>query len=273
MSVMFRLGRIVNPFLKKTGFKIMTVDPVSGRTFTEGQLLKALTELSAAYNRFVFITDLPPDKESLRLLSESMFTRFGAGLYLIQYLHQSLSLNGDVCEFGVGQGVISSLFAHEIKNTDRNLWLFDSFEGFAKPSDKDVLIGDILNLGSVEAYEGKLSFPEYLVRTRLSDMHFPPERTRIVRGFIEKTIHGPDLPKTVCFAYVDFDFYEPIRTALNFLDTVLVPGGIMIVDDYGCFSEGVKIAADDFYASRKDRYTMTFPEKTSEHFCILQRKS
>lgn len=273
MSIKMKLGKIVNSFLMKTGYKIVTVDPKFRRTFTEGQVLKALKELSAVYNKLIFNTELMTDEESLRLLSDSMYTRFSTGLYLIEYLHQSLILEGDVCEFGTGQGVISALLAHEIKNIKKNIWLFDSFEGFAKPSEKDILIYDVLHLGSVEAYKGTMSFPEDMIRARLSDISFPPDRIRIVPGFIEKTIHGPNLPEKVCFAYVDFDFYEPILVALQFLDTVIRPGGFIIVDDYDFFSEGAKTAADEFYDSRKERYFRIFPTKTGEKFCILCRKN
>jgi len=103
---------------------------------------------------------LTTDDDSLMLLSDSMYTAFGTGLYLTDYLHKSLALEGDVCEFGTGQGVISALLAHEIKDTDKNIWLFDSFEGFARPSEKDILIYDVLNLGSAEDYKGMMSFPE-----------------------------------------------------------------------------------------------------------------
>ena len=275
-----KLGRIINSFLIKIGYKIVTFDPKFGRKFTEGQLLftegqllKALRELSELYNKFVFNAAVTADEEDLRLLSDSMYTKFGTGLFLIEYLHQSLTREGDVCEFGVGQGVISALLSYEIINTNKNIWLFDSFEGFAKPSDKDILMNDILDLGSVEAYQGGMSFPEDMVRARLSDIHFPPDRLRILPGFIDKTIHGPNLPQMVCFAYVDFDFYEPILTALHFLDTVIQPGGFIIVDDYDFFSKGVKSAVDEFFESRKEKYTMQFPVKTGGKFCIMCRKN
>jgi hypothetical protein len=37
---------------------------------------------------------------------------------------------------------------------------------------------------------------------------------------------------------VDFDFYEPIKGALEFLDTRMPAGGRIIVGDYGFFSGG-----------------------------------
>ena len=224
MSIVLKLGGIVNSFLKKIGYKIVTVDSKFRMTFSERQLLKALTELSAVYNKYVFENTLTTSPEALALLSNSMYTQFSTGLFLIDYLHKSLNFEGDVCEFGVGQGAISAVLANEMKNTDKTIWLFDSFEGFAEPSEKDVLIFDVLQLGSVKAYKGMMSFPAEMVKKRLSDIHFPPGRIRIVPGFIENSIKSPTLPRTVCFAYVDFDFYEPILTALQYLDTVIQPG-------------------------------------------------
>ncbi len=54
------------------------------------------------------------------------------------------------------------------------------------------------------------------------------------------------MPEKVSFAYVDFDFYEPIMIALNFLDKVTTSGAMIIVDDYDYFSTDSKIAVDEF---------------------------
>lgn len=40
------------------------------------------------------------------------------------------------------------------------------------------------------------------------------------------------LPKQVSFAYVDFDFYEPIKVVLAYLHGMTRPGAIFVVDDY-----------------------------------------
>jgi O-methyltransferase len=272
MSLSWKIGRILNSFLKKTGIKIVSVDPKSKKTFTETRLLNALTELNAVYNYYIFDKEFTIDEESLQLLSVSMYTKYNTGFYLVNYLRQSLDLSGDVCEFGVGQGAISALLAQEIKNTDKRIWLFDLFEGFTKPLEKDIRRSEPAESGSIEWYDGAISFPEKLVRTRLDDINFPRDRIRIVPGYIEETVNGPLLPQTVCFAYVDCNFYEPTLKALQFLDTVLQPGGFMIVDDYDFLFPGVNRAVDEFFDERKDRYSMDFPETFCRTFCILSRK-
>ena len=49
---------------------------------------------------------------------------------------------------------------------------------------------------------------------------------------------------------MDFDFYEPIKTALNFLHDATPSGAIIMVDDYDFFSTGVKTAVDEFIKER-----------------------
>lgn len=43
------------------------------------------------------------------------------------------------------------------------------------------------------------------------------------------------------------------RAAREFIDGVLVPGGRIVVHDYGYFSSGVETSVNEFLASRPDR--------------------
>ncbi len=93
-------------------------------------------------------------------------------------------------------------------------------------------------------------------------------------GFIEDTIHGSGLPESVCFAYVDLDFYDPIRIALDFLATHLSVGGTVVVDDYGFFSAGAKTAVDVFIEKHQADFQFSLPPAfaaRSTPFCILKR--
>ena len=257
--------------MRRFNLKIEKCDK-KGYTFTDEQLIKAINEINSLYNEFVFNNNKKYDEIQISLLKNLIGTGFGEGLYLLDSLQKSLLIEGDICEFGVAQGATSALIANELKNTNKNLWLFDSFEGLPKPTEKDSLINDIFNLGSMEAYKGTMACPVDMVKSRLSDINFPPERTKIIPGFIEKTIFDQNLPKKVCFAFIDFDFYEPILIALNYLDRVLQPRGSIIIDDYNFFSEGVKIAVDEFYHANQDKYEIQFPIKSAGFFCLLRKK-
>ena len=109
------------------------------------------------------------------------------------------------------------------------------------------------------------------VRARLREIQFSDSRVKIVPGYIDQQLLDRSSPAAVCFAYIDFDFYEPIKIALEFLDTVLVSGGNIVIDDYDFFSTGAKAAVDEFLAPRQLRYELALPIESAGHFCLLSR--
>jgi O-methyltransferase len=212
-----------------------------------------------------------------KLLARLMGTPPSEAYFIVDALAKCKNLQGDVCEFGVAQGETSALIANEIIQSTKRLHLFDSFKGLPRPSDKDRLKDDIFALGSMKAYTGTMSNPESMVRGRLNAIAFPAQRYVIHKGFIEQLIHEDNfLPDAVCFAYVDFDFYEPIKIALNFLHNVTPVGSIIIVDDYDAFSTGAKTAVDEFVQSRMPIgtvYECEIPSSNYGHFAILTKRA
>ena len=92
--------------------------------------------------------------------------------FLVRFLYATKDIEGDVCEFGVVQGMTSKLIANEIKESSKNLHLFDSFEGLPEPTEKDQLKDDIFNLGSMQAYTCVMSNPQNSVRARKVKMRY-----------------------------------------------------------------------------------------------------
>jgi len=232
-----------------------------------------LEEVHACMTELIF-PDLPSQDRRIELMMRLLGTPVCEAFYLLAYLHRSLRLHGDVCEFGIAQGATSALLANEIRDTDKNIWLFDSFQGLGKPTGEDKLINDIFSLGSIEKYEGTMAAKVEEVQERLSAISFPLHRTKIVAGFIEATIGHSALPAEVCFAYIDFDFYRPISISLGFLAEHLSVGGFVIVDDYGFFSSGAKTAVDEFMSLHRETFRAHLPYKFAAQttpFCILER--
>jgi len=217
----------------------------------------------------IFPSPVPQGRREL--LEKLLGTHLAEAGYLLNYLHRSLKLPGDICEFGIAQGATSALVANEIRETNKLLWLFDSFEGLPKPTDKDTLIHDIFGLGTMEKYQGTMAYGVNEVLDRLRAIFYPLSRVKIVPGFIENTISLADLPETVCFAYVDFDFYQPILITLNYLNEHLSKGGSIMVDDYGYFSSGVQAAVDEFVSAHPSRYEFILPDESAGHFAILSK--
>lgn len=256
----------LNKLLSFWGFKILKVYE---QKHLQGKYLELITEMENYYSEILKGYKRNPERNIM--ISKLYGTGVAEAMYLTHYLTNSLDLNGDVVEMGIANGATSALIASEIKNTNKSLWLFDSFMGLSKPTEKDKLIDDIFSLGSMEKYEGTMSYAVIEVKERLKQVNFPISRTKIIAGYIEKTISNKILPKKVCFAFIDFDLYEPIKTGLEFLDKVLVSGGYILVDDYGFFSTGAKKAVDEFLLETKSQYLFVKPKKFAGNFCILQK--
>jgi O-methyltransferase len=69
----------------------------------------------------------------------------------------------------------------------------------------------------------------------------------LVRGLLQSTLTGDD---RVAFAHIDVDWYDPVRTCLERIVPRLVPGGVLVVDDYNDWS-GCKSAVDEYFAGVK----------------------
>jgi hypothetical protein len=211
-----------------------------------------------------------------KLLARMLGTSPSEAYFIVHALAKCKDARGDVCEFGVAQGETSALIANEIQSSNKVLHLFDSFKGLSKPTEKDQLKDDIYSLGSVEAYTGTMSCPEEMVLARLRSISFPPQRFIIHKGSIDQVLRDDlNLPKEVSFAYVDFDFYEPIKLALDFLHRTTSTGAIIIVDDYDFFSTGAKTAVDEFVEENNSTamiYECLVPNARYGCFAVLTRK-
>lgn len=232
-------------------------------------------EFEKLCKRFIFDDmNLTEDEQTFRLMFQLLGTGNIEAVYIRYYLNKCMKIQGDVCEFGVAQGATSSLLANDIRKTDKRLWLFDSFEGLSTPTEKDILKDDIFNYGSMEKYAFSMKCSIDEVKERLKDIDIDQSKIKIVPGFIEDTVMQEAVSHNltcVSFAYIDFDLYEPIRTALLFLHERTISGSVIVVDDYNFFSTGAKTAVDEFVNEYIDAYKMTVPEECMGKFCIIEK--
>ncbi len=257
------LGGMAKSLAASSGFVVLR----------RGEHEALIREIEDLYGVLVF-PDLPAVSARTELLCRLIGTGVGQGLHLIDHLHATAGVEGDVCEFGVAQGATTALLANELLGVEdtRSIYLYDSFEGLPAPSESDTLINDIFNLGDIRRYEGKMAFPRSEVLRRLEDLAFPEQRINVVKGFVDSATHVDVLPKQVSFAYVDFDFYDPIAAALRLLHLRLSPGGIVVIDDYGWFSSGVKSAVQEFFLQYDDEYELTVGPEHAGKFAVLRRR-
>lgn len=206
------------------------------------------------------------------LLKDLIGVSLVQGLKILDSLNKTIKIDGDICEFGVAQGKTSKLIAHFIKDTNKKLFLFDSFEGLPKPSEKDKLKDDIFNLGDMKKYQGKMSHAENKVINELKSINFNKDKLIINKGFFnEESKINMKLPKSVSFAFLDFDFYQPTLDGLNYLNNVLNIGGIIMVDDYDFFSTGAKTSVDEWFKLNSKSYIKKITRTKCTSFVTLEK--
>ena len=260
--------RAVNGVLRLFGARLVMAWEDQARVVAHGRLVE---DLAGIYQEVVF-PQLEPREGRFELLCQLVGTEVPEAMYLLQHLQDALAGPGDVCEMGIGYGATSALLANEILDTDRTLWLYDSFEeGLSVPTDEDVLIDDIFNLGSMNRYGHTMASSVEQVQGRLDGVGFPRDRTRVVPGYIQRDLPPDKLPDRVAIAYIDFDLYEPTLTALELMHPRCRIGSILMVDDYRYFSAGVETAVNRFMAAHANQYDLLEPPAPAGHFCALRR--
>lgn len=175
-----------------------------------------------------------------------------------------MRLPGDIVELGVYRG--ASLFSWanflEIRNMgDRHKKVigFDNYTGFAGLDQKDGL--DNPQFGKCEGGFASGQFEDQLHDAiRIFDQdRFIPYKPRIVlvKGEIEHTLpkyieENPGL--RISLLHFDADLYRPTQVGLQYLWPLVVPGGIVLFDEYGIPPwEGESKAVDEFFAHQSVR--------------------
>lgn len=132
-------------------------------------------------------------------------------------------LDGDFVECGVNTGIMSLAVCDyvDFNRTGKNFWLFDTFNGI--PMDQ---------LTPEEVADGK-SPGRYFDCYELAKSNFAPfPRAHLIRGRVPDTLGQVEIEK-VAYLSIDMNIVEPERCALAHFWPRLVPGGVVILDDYG----------------------------------------
>jgi O-methyltransferase len=167
---------------------------------------------------------------------------------------------GDFAECGVWRGgsvLAMILTLAELGTSDRDIHLFDTFEGMTEPTEHDVSPIDPPALETwrqaerdgrrpwAQVFEAD-NFSEDAVRQTLLETGYPAERLHLKAGRVEDTL-PQDAPDTMALLRLDTDWYESTRHELDHLYPRLARGGVLIVDDYGHW-EGARRAVDEYFA-------------------------
>ncbi|MFI5159031.1 MAG: TylF/MycF/NovP-related O-methyltransferase [Sphingobacteriales bacterium] len=165
------------------------------------------------------------------------------------------NIEGDFVECGVWRGgstmaAIDTLI--KAKDTTRQIYLYDTFEGMSEPSEFDKVFtgtaADELMNGSNKNDPTSVWCYSALeeVQNNVGSLQYPSKLVHYVKGKVEDTI--PDtMPQRIALLRLDTDWYESTLHELIHLYPLLVPGGVIIIDDYGHW-EGARKAVDEYIA-------------------------
>jgi len=188
-----------------------------------------------------------------------LMTRFLAHFELFK---MTLDLPGSIVELGVSRGVSFFSFHKFLEiflptDTSKKVFGFDSFEGLSDFSAKDgQSSNDLQNDKVTEGWSAKSVEGEIFELNQLfnDDAILARERSRLIKGRIQETLptflkETPGL--RINLLHLDMDLYEPTLYALENLWDLVVPGGVVVFDEYALPPWGGEATAVDEFRARR----------------------
>lgn len=247
MGLKSQIRKLFRPMPKERSGR--TVEPATSADLQANSTLEALAAQ---------FPDIPPAYlEVYRSVKSLTMTSPERIFGLCQAVDHVVSQNlpGDLVECGVWRGgssvaMIRTLLSREVRN--RDLWLYDTFEGMTAPTKQDVdcfgipadnfMPRDLDNHQTPTA--GYCEAPLDDVRSNVERWGYPSQRVHYVKGKVEDTI-PQQVPEQISLLRLDTDWFESTWHELIHLYPRLVPGGILIIDDYGHW-QGCRQAVDQY---------------------------
>jgi hypothetical protein len=181
------------------------------------------------------------------------------------------NIRGAFVECGVWKGGATALMASaniKIGLERRNIHLFDAFEEICAPDiesdgviainevkqilgDKALINGELTPLkGIYDAYGGPGNLAECQSLFE-NVVKYPSDKVFFHKGWFQETLPVESKKiESIAILRLDGDWYESTKICLRSLYDKVVPGGFIIIDDYGLYT-GCKNAVDEFFTDRK----------------------
>lgn len=176
----------------------------------------------------------------------------------------SNNISGDIVECGVylgGNIIISKVFFDSVGDYSRNYYCYDTFTGMTKPS----ILDGPKSLGWQDAVKCEASLES--VKNEFNKFNILDDRVKFIVGDVCNTLKEIK-PDKIAILRLDTDFYQSTKVELRELYHRLVPGGFLIIDDYGHW-QGCRIAVDEFFGQEFIKNNFQFLDYTG----IMYKKS
>jgi len=175
-----------------------------------------------------------------------------------ELFQKTINLPGDIVELGVFQGRSlmswgNFLEIHNMGDRQKQVFGFDTFQGFVGLSEKDGQKNETNQKfeGGFNAHDDEVVLKEAI--EIFDEDRFIPYKPRIklIKGDISAT-----LPKflndnqglRISLLHFDCDLYEPTLKGLELLWPLVVPGGVVLFDEYAIRPwAGESNAVDDYF--------------------------
>jgi O-methyltransferase len=209
------------------------------------------------------LTQIPPDmtmefidfygrcRDYTMTSCERMFALHEATRYVVE-----AGIEGDYVECGVwrgGSSMMAALTLMDLGETDRSMYLYDTFEGMPAPTADDFSTVSGERAPQIWAAHERGTHNEWCyaplddVESNMRATGYPAEQVLLVKGLVEETIPAV-LPEKIALLRLDTDWYESTRHELEHLYPLLAVGGVLIIDDYGHW-DGARKATDEYFAA------------------------
>lgn len=178
-------------------------------------------------------------------------------LYFSRLFQHIKDIKGDVVECGVGRGRSLLLFSYLVKDEmcGRKIWGFDSFEGFPEPTDND----------ESERKSHKGEWNDVSIQKVLNflsrggvDSEFIKSQITLIKGYFNESVHKYR-GEGIALLHLDGDLYESYKDPLKTLFPKVVPGGIVMFDEYLNTTEHLKFpggqkAIDEYFGNEVSHF-------------------
>ena len=165
---------------------------------------------------------------AVRPYTKSSVERIAAMIESLEEI-EGKRIEGDIVECGVwkaGNIVLARKLA-----PSRVCWLYDTFTGMTLPTEYDMK--PKYKEKPPEDWIGHAAASLEEVHAALKQFEvFDEDKLRFVVGDVVETL-PKSRPEKIALLRLDTDWYESTAAELHWLYPLLVPGGILIVDDFG----------------------------------------
>jgi Macrocin-O-methyltransferase (TylF) len=166
-------------------------------------------------------------------------------------------LAGDFVECGVNRGVLSSAIMEFLDwdSLNKTFYLLDTFEGL----DPRYVSPEDLQCGVLERSRSWLEDGQYVRGVESVKVNFSQwKNTRIIKGSVPETLNQVET-QNVAYLHLDMNCSPPEIAAINFFWDRLVPGAVILLDDYAFLGYDSQKHAMDVFGKEKQVMIASLP--------------